>query len=152
MIWTKSRTTDTFATMSTKKSFSLISHDSTVLESRSTLPDRGGWMSWPEIERDEPTRIDQLLRVDWVAMGFKDLLLESSYGFFAVCVDLGACSTSPLDWSGRAYLEDLLLQCLYRYLHYGPEQSLQQPCVTSCVIIVIVIMSRHTNRVSRGID
>lgn len=30
---------DTFATMRTKKSFSLISHDATVLESGSTLPD-----------------------------------------------------------------------------------------------------------------
>ena len=45
MGWAKGKAIDTFATMSTRKSFSLISHDATVLESGSTLPGHGGWIT-----------------------------------------------------------------------------------------------------------
>lgn len=72
---------------------------------------------------DEPTGIDQLLRVDWVTMGFENLLLEFSDGVFTVSVDLRAHYTETSYCTGRTHLEDLLLQCLNRYLHYGTGQT-----------------------------
>lgn len=56
-------------------------------------------------------------------MRFKDLFLELSNGVLPVSVDLGARWTATSCWAGGTHLEDLLLQCLYRYLHYGPEQT-----------------------------
>jgi hypothetical protein len=52
-------------------------------------------------------------------MGLEDLFLEFSDGVFPVGVDLGAHRTTTACWAGGTHLEDLLLQCLYRYLHYG---------------------------------
>ena len=50
---------------------------------------------------DERTSIDQLLRVDWVAVRFKDLCLEVSDGIFTVSVDLGANCTAIWHCAGH---------------------------------------------------
>ena len=50
---------------------------------------------------DERTGIDQLLRIDWVAVRFKDLCLEVSDGVFAVSVDLGANRTTTWQCAGH---------------------------------------------------
>lgn len=71
------------------------------------------------IDRDGHTRIDQLLILDWVAMGLEDLLLERSDGVFTVGVDLRACWVTTPDWvwsytPGRPFaVMSLLLSSLW---------------------------------------
>lgn len=136
--------TDTFATISTKKSFSLISHDAMVLESRSTLPDRDGWIRRRR-SRDEHTRIDQLLRLHRVGMGLEDLFLEFPYGVLAIGVDLGACSTSPSEWGGVVVTWKIFCCSVFIVIFIMDQSKLC--CVTSCVIIRHVNVTSH-NRVS----
>ena len=61
--------------MRTRKSFSLISHDSTVLVSGKTLPE--AYVSVVRHNRRVAilTRVDQLLVLNRVALGLLDLLL-----------------------------------------------------------------------------
>lgn len=79
-----------------------------------------------EIDSDGRTGIDQLLRLDRVTVGFRDLFLEPSNSIFAVSVDLGRYWTDMLYSTGHTHLEYLLLQCFYRYLHYGRGEPIER--------------------------
>jgi hypothetical protein len=107
----------TFETMSTRKSFSLISHDSIDLPSGRTLPTLPSAPHARTHTHSARTGVDELHGVDGVALRGGDLRLDVADGLAGVRVDLRGSARGARRARSGADLEDLLLQGLDRQLH-----------------------------------